>query len=191
MARLEIRQVGDPVLRQVARRVAPEVLAEAATQQLIDDLVETMHAAHGAGLAAPQVGHGLAIAAVHVQDNPRYPYKPRIPLTVVVNPVLTRVGDETLSVYEGCLSVPDLRGRVRRHARVVVDALDRRGAPLRIEAAGLTAGTWQHELDHLDGRLFLDRVEDPATLCTWANFDRYHRDAFTREARAIVDIWGG
>jgi peptide deformylase len=150
-----------------------------------------MHHAHGAGLAAPQVGHSLAIAAVHIRDNPRYPYKPKVPLTVFVNPVLTPLGEETAWVYEGCLSVPNLRGRVRRHMHVRVQALDRYGAPMDFEVRGLTAGTYQHEFDHLEGKLFVDRVEDSTTLCTWDSFDAFHRARFVAEAEAIVARYGG
>ncbi|MCA9557077.1 MAG: peptide deformylase [Myxococcales bacterium] len=191
MAVLPIRMIGDPVLRRPAERLSPERLASAEVQAFIDDLVETMKAANGAGLAAPQVGRSWAIAAVHVQDNPRYPYKPNVPLTIFVNPTLTPLDDETALLYEGCLSVPDLRGRVPRHMAVQVDALDRHGQPIRLTARGLTAGTFQHEFDHLEGRLFVDRVVDASTLCTWDNFDRFHREAFVAEARAIVQRYGG
>ncbi len=191
MAVLPIRLIGDPVLRQPAERLSPERLATPEVQAFIDDLVETMKAANGAGLAAPQVGRAWSIAAVHVQDNPRYPYKPNVPLTIFVNPTLTVLGDDTASLYEGCLSVPDLRGRVPRHMGVQVDALDRFGAPIRLTARGLTAGTFQHEFDHLEGRLFVDRVTDASTFCTWDNFERFHREAFVAEARGIVARYGG
>lgn len=185
MSVLGIRYVGDPILRRVADPLSAEALRSPEVQDFIDDLVETMAAANGAGLAAPQVGRSLAIAAVEVQDNPRYPYKPNFPLTVFVNPKITYLSDETEWVYEGCLSVPDLRGKVRRHMHVQVDAWDRHGAPLRLEVRGLIAGTFQHEFDHLEGKLFLDRVEDPRTLTTWKNFDAHFRDAFVAEAYAI------
>lgn len=191
MAVLPIVQLGHPILRQHAKTVSPETLASPEMQGFIDDLVETMHHAHGAGLAAPQVGHSVSIAAVHIRDNPRYPYKPNVPLTVFVNPVLTPLSTETACVYEGCLSVPNLRGRVRRHMHVRVQALDRHGAALDFEVRGLTAGTYQHEFDHLEGKLFVDRVEDPTTLCTWDNFDAFHRAPFVAEAEAIVARYGG
>lgn len=190
MAVLPIVQLGDPILREKARPVSREELASPAMQRFVDDLIETMHHAHGAGLAAPQVAHGVAIAAVHVRDNPRYPYKPNVPLTVFVNPRITVLGDETAMLYEGCLSVPDLRGRVRRAMHIRVEALDRHGAPMDFEVKGLTAGTYQHEFDHLEGKLFVDRVEDPRTLTTWANFDRHHKDAFVEEAKALVARYG-
>lgn len=187
MTVLDIKYVGDPVLRRVADTVTPEALASPAMQTFIDDLIETMQAANGAGLAAPQVGHSVAIAAVQIQDNPRYPYKPNFPLTVFVNPTITALSDETEWVFEGCLSVPDLRGKVRRNMHVRVDAVDRHGAPISLEVRGLIAGTFQHEFDHLVGKLFLDRVEDPSTLTTWKNFDAHYRDAFVAEAFAIND----
>jgi len=185
MAVLPVRFIGDPVLRQPAHSVSPEVLASPEFQSFIDDLVETMHHANGAGLAAPQVGRSVAVAAVHVEANPRYPYKPDVPLTVFVNPTLTVLGTDTARIFEGCLSVPDLRGQVQRAMHVRVDAVDRAGVPFTFEARGLTAGTLQHELDHLDGLLFVDRVEDPKTLCTWDNFERFHRAAFLEEVEAI------
>ena len=191
MAVLPILQLGDPVLRESARQISMEALASPEIQDFIDDLIDTMHHAHGAGLAAPQVGRLLAIAAVHIRDNPRYPYKPNVPLTVFVNPVLTPLGDATEMVYEGCLSVPNLRGRVRRFMGVRVQAVDRHGTPLDFEAHGLTAGTFQHEFDHLEGKLFVDRVEDSTTFCTWDNFDSHHRDRFVAEAEAIVSKYGG
>ncbi len=190
----EVRKLGDPVLRRVNAAVTPEQLASVETQALIDDLIDTMHAAHGAGIAAPQVGAPVRIAVVHVRDNPRYPYKPNYPLTVFVNPRLTLLGEpgrDDERIFEGCLSVPDLRGEVVRRMHVRCDALDRHGAPVSVEVRGLTAGTFQHELDHLDGRLFVDRVMDPSTLTTWANFDLYHREAFVRRAADIVARWGG
>lgn len=185
-----ILQVGDPRLRRVARPVPVEALGGPPIQQLIDDLIETMHAAHGAGIAAPQIGEGLRIFVVHVRDNPRYPYKPPVPLTVFVNPQLTILPEAdgryaSAEIYEGCLSVPGLRGRVRRALRVRGAALDRHGAPFTFEAQGLTAGTLQHELAHLDGRLFLDELVDSRSLTTWENFDLFHKAAFLREAEAI------
>jgi len=192
MAILKIATIGNPVLRKVARVVGREELGSETMQRLIDDLVETMRDANGAGLAAPQVHESVQICAIEVKDNPRYPYKPNIPLTILVNPALTPLGekDETFLNYEGCLSVPNLRGEVRRFARVRVQAWDRLGNPLDFEARGLSAGTYQHEVDHLLGKVFLDRVEDAASLSTWTDFDRYHREAFVSRAKAVVAKYG-
>ena len=178
--------VGDPLLRARARDVSAAELRTPAVQGLIDDLIDTMRAAGGAGLAANQIGELLRIAVVEVDHNPRYPYKPPIPLTVVVNPVIEPVDAETVEINEGCLSVPDLRGTVDRHVTVRVRSLDRDGAEHEDIRRGMTAGTFQHELDHLDGVLFLDRVRDPSTFMTWEQFERHHRDAFVERARALT-----
>ena len=186
MSVLEIVTAGDPVLRERAREVTPEELASRDVQRLVDDMIETMRAAGGAGLAANQVGSLLRIFVVEVDHNPRYPYKPDVPLTVVVNPEIEALDDETEAINEGCLSVPGLRGEVDRHVRVRVRSLDRDGAPHDETRLGLTAGTFQHELDHLDGILFLDRVRDPATFMTWEQFERHHRAAFVARAEALT-----
>jgi peptide deformylase len=188
---LAITQVGDPVLRTPSHELTLAQLQNRQTQALIDDLIETKRAAHGAGLAAQQVGDLRRIAVVEVEPhNPRYPYKPARALTVLVNPILEPVGTEVIEVNEGCLSVPGLRGTVRRFATVRVQYLDREGGAHDEIVHGLTAGTFQHEIDHLDGVLFLDRVEDPATFTTWEEFDRHHREDFERHARAIVERYG-
>jgi len=186
-----IATVGHPVLRRRAREVTPEQLRSPELQRLIDDMIETMRAAAGAGLAANQVHELLRVAVVEVREgNPRYPYKPPIPLTVMVNPELEPAGAERIEINEGCLSVPDLRGTVDRFAAVRVRYLDRDGEEHVEVRRGLTAGTFQHEVDHLDGVLFLDRVRDPTTLSTWEQFDRHHRDAFVAHARALVERLG-
>jgi peptide deformylase len=191
MSVLEIVTVGDPVLRERAREVTAEELRSDAVQRLIDDMIETKRAAAGAGLAANQVGETLRIAIVEVEPgNPRYPYKPPVPLTVLVNPRLEPVGDVTAEINEGCLSVPDLRGTVDRYEAVRVRYLDRDGGEHDEVRRGLTAGTFQHEVDHLDGILFLDRVRDPATFATWEQFDRHGRAAFEARAREIVGRLG-
>jgi peptide deformylase len=188
MTTLPIVSVGDPVLRRRALDVPADELGSDEVQGFIDDMIETMRAASGAGLAANQVGslRRIAVAEVPPGGNPRYPYKPPIPLTVMVNPVLEPVGQETFSVNEGCLSVPDLRGTVDRFEAVRVRYFDRTGAPVDEVRRGLTAGTFQHEVDHLDGVLFLDRVRDPATFTTWEQFDRFGRAEFEAHARALV-----
>jgi peptide deformylase len=185
MAIRKIAQIGHPVLRQIAREVSREELALPQTQQFIDDLVETMHDADGAGLAAIQVYEPIRICAIEVRNNPRYPYKPNIPLTILVNPVLTPVGDEQFDNYEGCLSVPNLRGLVKRPLHVHVSAWDRQGNPIDEVVHGLKAGTYQHEVDHLNGKMFVDRA-DPSTFTTWTEFERHHRAGFIAQVTELV-----
>ena len=196
----EILTVGHPLLRERSREITLKELASPATQTLIDDLIDTMHHANGAGIAAPQVGELVRIATIEVNHNPRYPYKPPIPLTVVVNPVIDVVAgpnglgpdgtDELVEINEGCLSVPNLRGNVLRHVHVRVRYLDRHGVAHDEIRRGLTAGTFQHECDHLDGVLFLDRVTDTRTLTTWEQFERFHRAAFVERITAFVERLG-
>jgi len=191
MTVLPIVTVGDPLLRERARGLSADELRSDEVQRLIDDMIETKRAAHGAGLAANQVGEAVRVAVVEVEPgNPRYPYKPPVDLTVIVNPVVEPMDDEVFAVNEGCLSVPGLRGDVERFVNVRVRYLDRDGQPREEVRRGLTAGTFQHEVDHLDGVLFLDRVTDPATFSTWEQFDRHRRAEFEARARELVERVG-
>ena len=187
MTVLPIREMGDPVLRETARPVSPEELAGEEVQRLIDDMIETMRAANGAGLAAPQVGVPLRIAVIEVREgNPRYPYKPAIPLTVIVNPALTSLDGTTFATNEGCLSMPNLRGDLERFENIGVRYLDREGGVHEETRRGLTAGTFQHEVDHLDGILFVDRMKDMRSLSTWEEFERHGKADFVRRVEALV-----
>ena len=186
----KIATVGHPVLRERAREVSADELASPGVQRLIDDLIETMHDANGAGIAANQVHELVRIAVIEVDHNPRYPYKPPIPLTVIVNPVIEPLDDELVEINEGCLSVPNLRGNVMRHVNVRVRYVDRQGGEHDEVKRGLTAGTFQHECDHLDGKLFLDRVIDTTSLTTWEQFERHHRDAFVDRITKFVERVG-
>lgn len=191
----EILTVGHPLLRERSREITPDELASPEVQALIDDLIDTMRDADGAGIAAPQVGELVRVATIEVNDNPRYPYKPRIPLTIVVNPVIEPIVDdggvdELVEIYEGCLSVPGMRGVVARHVNVRVRYLDRNGVAHDEVRRGLTAATFQHECDHLDGVLFLDRLTDSRTLATWDQFNRFHREAFVERITAFVERVG-
>jgi peptide deformylase len=185
-----IATIGHPLLRERAREVTLEELRSPAMQAFIDDLIATMRDAAGAGLAAIQVYEPVRICAIEVKDNPRYPYKPNIPLTVLVNPVITPLTEEKFANYEGCLSVPGLRGVVERVTQIRVTGWDRHGKPIDAQVNGLSAGTYQHEVDHLDGVLFVDRVKDPRTLTTWEGYERYHQAAFVARVRELVARYG-
>lgn len=177
----KIAQLGEPVLRQRARELSAEELRSPRVVTLIEDMIETMRDADGAGLAAPQVYESVALVVIEVRANTRYPNVAPIPLTVLVNPKLTPITSssseqlgaaDAIEVYEGCLSVTGLRGRVRRPRKVRVEALDRAGHPLDMIWEGFRAAVVQHETDHLRGTLFLDRA-DPNTLTFLREYERY------------------
>jgi peptide deformylase len=176
---MRITTVGDPVLRERTIPISREELRAPGVQRLIDELIETRRAAGGAGLAAPQVSVSKRIAVVEVDDatRRRYPYKPLVPLRVIVNPVIEPLSEEKLLVNEGCLSIPGLRADVARFTHLAVHYVDRNGSPVEEVFDGLTAGTIQHEVDHLDGVLFLDRA-DPRSFSTWEQFERHGMAAF-------------
>ncbi|MFL5870209.1 MAG: peptide deformylase [Solirubrobacterales bacterium] len=186
----DVVEIGDPVLREPGRELSPDEIASPEIQGLIDDLIETKRATHGAGIAAHQVGEAVRVAIVEVEEgNPRYPYKPPEPLTVMINPTIEPLGTESVEINEGCLSVPDLRGCLRRDLTIRVRYLDREGAEHEEVKRGLTAGTFQHEVDHLDGILFVDRA-DPRTFATWEQFDRHQREEFVRRVTRLTEKLG-
>lgn len=166
---LDIIRLGDPVLREPAAPVGPAELASAELQQLIDDLFETMHEAGGVGLAAPQVGIGKQLFVYGVEGDGEEVVPPR----VVVNPLLTPEAGEPIHDWEGCLSIPGLRGLVPRHPAVRVQGLDRHGESLDYVAAGFEARIVQHEHDHLNGVVFLDRMRDLRSLCFEEEWHRF------------------
>jgi peptide deformylase len=176
-----IAQLGEPVLRERARELSVAELKSESVQRLIDDMIDTMHDADGAGIAAPQVYESVQLVVIEVRENPRYPHVEPIPLIVLANPVVTPevpslpgelAEADAFSTYEGCLSVPGIRGRVKRPRRVHVKALDRVGAPLEFSWEGFRAVVVQHETDHLWGTLFVDRA-DPRTLTFLREYERH------------------
>jgi len=185
-----VATAGHPILREWAQPVAPDHLDRPETQAFIDDMIETMRYYQGAGLAAPQVMVSERIVVIEVLANRRYPYKPDIPLTVLVNPEVEPLSDETFANNEGCLSVPGWRGVTHRLVEIGLRALDRHGRPVEREVRGLSAVTFHHEVDHLNGTLFIDRVTDPTTFATWEQFERFQRDEFTTRAAALVARFG-
>ncbi|MFQ6538201.1 MULTISPECIES: peptide deformylase [Aphanothece] len=164
MAIRPVLRLGDPRLRQVATPLSGEAIGSGELRALLQDLRDTMAARDGAGLAAPQIGVPLRVVIFGVSANPRYPEAPPIPETVLINPLISPLGLERESGWEGCLSVPGLRGRVPRWSRIRYEGLDAEGRPLAREVAGFHARVVQHECDHLDGVLFPDRIEERTTL---------------------------
>ena len=183
MTILPIATIGHPELRIRASEVDPSEIKSPEIQTFIDDLVETMRHANGAGLAATQVLRHQRICAVEVNKNPRYPYKPQVPLTILINPMLTPLDDDMFENNEGCLSVPGFRGNVWRHTSIRVEAFDRNGNKIDQIIRGMTACTYQHEVDHLDGLLFMDKVKDSKTFTTWDSFDKFHHHDFVIRLR--------
>ena len=176
----KIAQMGEPVLRRKADPIDPNEIGSPFIQTLIDDMIETMHDADGAGLAAPQVYESLQLCVIEVDQNPRYPQFEPIPLTVLINPIVTPLvgsggvltAEESFRMYEGCLSVPGMRGQVERPRKVRVQALDRAGSPLDFVWESFRAVVVQHETDHLLGTLYVDRA-DPKTLTFLREYERF------------------
>ena len=192
MAIRKIAQMGEPVLRRRADLIDPSEIGSSFVQTLIEDMIETMHDADGAGLAAPQVYESLQLCVIEVDKNPRYPQFESIPLTVLINPIVTPLGEsiragvelsaeDSFRMYEGCLSVPGMRGQVTRPRKVRVQALDRHGQALDFVWESFRAVVVQHETDHLLGTLYVDRA-DPTTLTFLREYER-----FVPAAARIVD----
>ena len=173
MAILKVARLGHPVLREVAKPVDPRALRTPQFQRFVDDMIETMREYDGAGLAANQVHTLLQVAVIEVLGNPRYPDVPAVPLMVLINPVVTPLTDETEEGWEGCLSVPDMRGMVPRFTAARLQCLDREGQPVDVVAKDFFARVCQHETDHLNGLVYLDRMRSLATLSHIAEWNKH------------------
>jgi peptide deformylase len=171
VAILKVARIGNPVVRARARPVAESQIRGREFQRLVDDMVETMHEYDGVGLAAPQVHVGLRLAVIEVPASDERAGD-GVPLMVLVNPELTPLGDEKVVGWEGCLSVPELRGQVPRWRSLRLSARDRKGRRYRLEAGGFLARVIQHECDHLDGNVYLDRMKDMRSLSFLREFER-------------------
>ncbi len=190
MAIRDILQIGHPILAARAAEVEIENIQTAEVQGWIDDMIDTMRDANGAGIAANQVAIPHRLFVIEVGDNPRYPYKPNIPLTVVINPEIKFLSDQTFVSNEGCLSVPQMRGNVDRHVEIAVSYYDRDGRQQSHQIRGYSACTWQHEADHLDGILFPHRVTDAQSFCSWQTFQDFQQQAYSEHVNQLVKKWG-
>jgi peptide deformylase len=188
--RLKLGQVGEEVLRQRARDLTPNEITSPDIQQLIDYMRETLRDAPGVGLAAPQVGVGIQLAII--EDLPEYSKamtpeqiaereRAPVPFHIIINPQLTPLGNEKVEFFEGCLSVNGYTALVPRHRKVRVEYLDQKANRKTVEASGWYARILQHEIDHLNGTVYVDRMQ-PRTLMTIENFTRKWKDA------SIADI---
>lgn len=174
MAVRKVVRMGHPVLRRPADPVDPADISSDEIRRLIADMIETLHDYGGIGLAAPQVAESVRLAIVEIPESgSRYGDLPGMPLTVFINPKITVLNPETRGFWEGCLSVPGLRGFVERPQHIRVDYLDLEGNPGSMELTGFLATVFQHEFDHLDGRLYLDRLSDTRLLAFEEEFMRY------------------
>jgi peptide deformylase len=174
MAVRKIIRMGHPTLRQVARPLTGDEIRSDVVDRLIEDMIDTLHDYGGIGLAAPQINESVRLAIIEIPGGPtRYGEIPALPLTVFINPAVEVVDPSRAGYWEGCLSVPGLRGFVERPQHVRVRALDREGNPLDLELKGFLATVFQHEFDHLDGRLYVDHLKDPALLAFDEEFERY------------------
>ena len=173
MSILKVARMGHPVLRAKARPLEKSELKSAAVQKLIDDMIDTMVEYHGVGLAAPQVHEGLRIfvATLDVEDDEKRDPEPE-PIALI-NPEITVVGSDVVEDWEGCLSIPDVRGRVPRAREIRLRALDRNGGRLELRAHDFPARVMQHETDHLDGVLFFDRMRSFESLTFLDEYARY------------------
>jgi len=176
MAILKVTRLGHPVIRAPSAPVPKETIASAEIQRLIDDMIETMREYDGVGIAAPQVHVSKQLAVIEVTENRRYPGEGPIPLTILINPRILSASKKQLEDWEGCLSVNEFRGKVPRAESLEVDAYNRKGDKVRIQARGFFARVIQHECDHLVGKVFLDRMPNLQSLTHLQEFIRYWQE---------------
>ena len=186
MSILKVARMGHPVLRTRARAIDVGEIKSSRIQQLIDDMFETMGEYQGVGLAAPQVHESVRLFVAGFAPSPEDDDEDdeRVPLMALINPEITVAGPETVEDWEGCLSIPDIRGKVPRARAIVVRAFDRKGKRIELRASGFTARVVQHETDHLDGVLFFDRMTSFNTLTFLEEFGRYWAE---RRAHAVKE----
>ncbi|MCA1584116.1 MAG: peptide deformylase [Acidobacteria bacterium] len=169
MSILKVARMGHPALRQRARPIEPRELKTVALQKLIDDMIDTMYEYTGVGLAAPQVHEGLRLFVASLDEDGKADADP----LTIINPEITPVGGTMVEGWEGCLSIPEIRGRVPRAQHIKLTAVSREGKRLEIDARDFAARVIQHEADHLDGVLFLDRMRGFSSLTYMDEFSRY------------------
>jgi len=170
MSILKVARMGHPVLRQTARSVTPSDLKDPMMQRLINDMIDTMHEYHGVGLAAPQIHEDLRLFVALLDDDPDGDSE----AVVLVNPEIVPLSENKAEGWEGCLSIPDIRGMVPRYTDILVRALDRTGKKVELTLKGFPARVAQHETDHLDGVLFFDRMTSMQSLTFLEEYSRYH-----------------
>ena len=186
---LNIAQIGHPILRNKTKEIPINDIKSDNTQKIIEKMIKTMRNHNGAGLAANQIYEPIRICIIEVLDNPRYKHLNTIPLKVLINPkVIIKKDTATFNSYEGCLSVPNLRGKVRRYNSINVTYYTMDAKKVTENIKGLESIVYQHEIDHLDGYLFTDKVEDNSTLVTYENYQKYYEEEYKKELENFNSI---
>ena len=184
-----IAQIGHPILRNKTKDIPINEIKSENTQKIIEKMIKTMRKHNGAGLAANQIYEPIRICIIEVLDNPRYKHLNTIPLKVLINPkVIIKKDTATFNSYEGCLSVPNLRGKVKRYNTINVTYYTKDAKKITEEIKGLESIVYQHEIDHLDGYLFTDKVEDNSTLVTYENYQKYYEEEYKKELENFNSI---
>tara|TARA_B000000565_G_scaffold180248_1_gene136706 strand:- start:54 stop:641 length:588 start_codon:yes stop_codon:yes gene_type:complete len=186
---LNIAQIGHPILRNKTKDIPINDIKADNTQKIIEKMIKTMRKHNGAGLAANQIYEPIRICIIEVLDNPRYKHLNSIPLKILINPkVIIKKDTATFNSYEGCLSVPNLRGKVRRYNSINVTYYTMDAKRITENIKGLESIVYQHEIDHLDGYLFTDKVEDNSTLVTYENYQKYYEEEYKKELENFNSI---
>ena len=184
-----IAQIGHPILRNKTKDIPINEIKTENTKKIIEKMIKTMRMHNGAGLAANQIYEPISICIVEVLDNPRYKHLNTIPLKVLINPkVIIKKDSATFNSYEGCLSVPNLRGKVKRYNTINVTYYTMDAKKITENTKGLESIVYQHEIDHLDGYLFTDKVEDNSTLVTYENYQKYYEEEYKKELENFNSI---
>ena len=184
-----IAQIGHPILRNKTKDIPINEIKSENTQKIIEKMIKTMRKHNGAGLAANQIYEPIRICIIEVLDNPRYKHLNTIPLKVLINPkVIIKKDTATFNSYEGCLSVPNLRGKVKRYNTINITYYTKDAKKITEDIKGLESIVYQHEIDHLDGYLFTDKVEDNSTLVTYENYQKYYEEEYKKELENFNSI---
>ena len=184
-----IAQIGHPILRNKTKDIPINEIKSENTKKIIEKMIKTMRKHNGAGLAANQIYEPIRICIIEVLDNPRYKHLNTIPLKVLINPkVIIKKDTATFNSYEGCLSVPNLRGKVKRYNTINVTYYNMDAKKITEDIKGLESIVYQHEIDHLDGYLFTDKVEDNSTLVTYENYQKYYEEEYKKELENFNSI---
>ena len=184
-----IAQIGHPILRNKTKDIPINEIKSENTQKIIEKMIKTMRKHNGAGLAANQIYEPIRICIIEVLDNPRYKHLNTIPLKVLINPkIVIKKDTATFNSYEGCLSVPNLRGKVKRYNTINVTYYTMDAKKITEDIKGLESIVYQHEIDHLDGYLFTDKVEDNSTLVTYENYQKYYEEEYKKELANFSSI---